>query len=123
LNPAGAFVDYLRSVHLLRLGRHPRATELLNRLAWVHPEWNLVQLALGEMELQQERYPQALERFDRALELKPGSAAAHVRKGVAFRRLQRDLDAVIELSEAIQRDPQLDSAKLELREILFPQDA
>ena len=68
----------------------------------------LLEEAGAESEAQ--RFPQAVERCDRALELDPRSVSAYVIRGRAKRRMGRHAEALIDLDRAIELDPRAQDA-------------
>ena len=67
-------------------------------------------LARGNDYFSREDYAAALAWYDRAAELKPDSAAAHVDRGAALGKLGRNKEALDACNRALELDPDLSTA-------------
>ncbi|MEZ5583813.1 MAG: tetratricopeptide repeat protein [Candidatus Competibacteraceae bacterium] len=54
---------------------------------WPDRTWERLLITFGQVDLDQQRYPQAIERYNEALRMLPGSANAWVGLGCAFASL------------------------------------
>ncbi len=69
---------------------------------------------LGELQLEQQKYPEAIASFDRVLEADPSGArapGAYLKKGLALLELNRTAEAVIQLQHVLTAFPRSDEAR------------
>jgi tetratricopeptide (TPR) repeat protein len=70
---------------------------------------------LGELQLEQQKYPEAIASFDRVLEADPSGArapGAYLKKGLALLELNRTAEAVIQLQHVLTAFPRSDEARV-----------
>jgi tetratricopeptide (TPR) repeat protein len=58
----------------------------------------------------QERYPQAIADFERAIKLKPQFAEAYIDRGTAYGEQQDNANAIADFNRAVKLDPKLAKA-------------
>lgn len=85
---------------LVRLGNVQRAAEVLSQLVREHPQQSLYVYWLGRLDYGERRYPEAVAKLQRALELDPKFARAWDSLGLAFDMQSQTEQAYAALTKA-----------------------
>jgi tol-pal system protein YbgF len=99
-------------------GNHALALQELNEFVSRSPSSPLADDALftiGEVQCDQQHYPEAIAAYDRLLQAYPGGdrvAAAYLKKGLALLEMNRTADAVIQLQHVVSAYPRSEEARV-----------
>lgn len=104
-----AYQAYDDGVRALAKGDVARATALANRAAEGEPREARFQELHGDVALQQNQSPQALDYYQRAIALQPEYFRPYVQTGLALSRLGRQAEAEPYLKHSIELLPTADS--------------
>jgi len=123
--PEHALAHLRLATVLMHTGDVPAAGRALDLAAELAPEFAEVHQVKGELALAQQRFPDALELFDKAIALDPANPIPYVDKGLTL--MQSDpykMQTAIELFEtAIAHDPQCMLAYMRLSELKLQMSA
>jgi ribosomal protein S12 methylthiotransferase accessory factor len=99
------------------LGEYDRAMEVLQRAAALDPHLKDAHHFLGFCYFKQARYQDAVNCFERAIELDHGSAIDYANLGINLAHLGHLAEAAYVLKQALELDPSLDFAAQALKAI------
>src|SRR3981189_2233024 len=103
--PADSAASYLFTARmLLRQDFGPVAEEYAKKAGELDPRLPLAHSLLGELYLYKSRLPEAIEQFQKELELNPGEAAVYYKMADAYSRLQKYEEAERLLQRSIWLD-------------------
>lgn len=105
---------FLLAKALLQQQKVPQAIPVLDRLLADQPDRAETHALMGEALAAQHQWPRAISHFRFALKLDPSPAEVHFHLALAFIQAGKDFDAIVELKEAIRRNPQSAAAQTEL---------
>ncbi len=116
-DPQSTYLQRLLARGYLHLERSDAAVLLLTELIEKPPFVLETYLLLGDIYLMQQRGLDAVDHFNRALELAPDNESLHLRLAMAFVQLGRVDEALATLEELLQKRPDADQAMLSLARI------
>lgn len=91
-------------------GRQRMMQVLLDRLK-TNPNDAASWVQLGNIHFDGGRHPEAIEAYEKALEIQPGNAAVLTDLGIMYRRTGKPKEAVKRFDEAIAADPKLENPR------------
>jgi tetratricopeptide (TPR) repeat protein len=100
-----AYELFQRGQELIRGRHHAQAAIVLERASRLEPNKGSILEALGRACFNSAQYQQALETFERLLEVDPSSPYAHFGLGQSLKRLGRPVEARPHLKLAVALDP------------------
>ncbi len=101
-----AALEFAYGLSLLRLRRPAEAEKVFTRLAARGGDSAELRLLLGQAQLAQERYDEAVVSLRRAVEENPAAEEAHASLGVALMGLGRPAEGLEELEAAVRLAPE-----------------
>jgi tetratricopeptide (TPR) repeat protein len=116
-DPQSTYLQLLLARVYLHLERPDAAVILLTQLNNEPPFVPETHLLLGDIYLMQQRGLDAINHFNRALELAPDNESLHLRLAMALVQLGRVDEALTTLEELLQKRPDADQAMLSLARI------
>lgn len=102
LDPARFEALVERASRLSEIKEYDVALMDTERTVGVHPNWSITHALRGQMLLRLERYAEAEQAFNRAIELAPKQAKWWVSRSVAKSKMGRFAEALADAGEAIQ---------------------
>lgn len=115
----------LRRAEVQRMrGEEQKASSDLHRVLGLHANGPAAEHALfelGRLAMEQGDLPAALGHYDRLVSIAPYNAMAWCNRGIARKALMADAEAITDLEKAIELDPTIDQAYVDLGLVLLRQ--
>lgn len=115
----------LRRAEVQRIrGEGQKANSDLYRVLGLHANGPAAEHALfelGRLAMEQRDLPGALGHYDRLVSIAPYNAMAWCNRGITRKALMADMDAIADLEKAIDLDPTMDQAYVNLALVLLRQ--
>jgi tetratricopeptide (TPR) repeat protein len=103
--------------HLARLYKNS-SIEAIRRLSDLDPDSYLLHALQGEVDIENERYPDAITEYKVVLQKRPNFPGVHYSMGYSLRKMGRMAEGEQELRQALREDPTHPMANFYLGEIL-----
>lgn len=103
---------------LLEAEEYPRAREIAERVAAMHPEIAKARATLGDLLIGENKLDAAVVELSAAVRLEPDNILARTNRGLAYFRLGKYPDAIKDFQDALAQDPKFIDAHAYLADAL-----